>query len=178
MKNNLRSILTATLALTVIAGVITALLAGTNLLTRDTIAELTEQAATKARQEVIAADSFDEKTITVSGKTYTYHHALKNNQPVGYVFTIETSGKSGGLVVMTGIDLDGKVTGVKVTENNETVGYIDKVTKGGLFDALVGQSATAGVDTVSQATKTSKGILDGVDKALALYAAVKGEGQR
>lgn len=88
---------------------------------------------------------------------------------MGYVFTASVTGKSAGLVVMTGITAEGTISGVKVTEENETAGYVDKVTKGGLLDAFSGKNAaplTLGkdVDGVSQATKTSKGITDGVNQ--------------
>lgn len=174
MKDKILSVVGAALTLTVIAGGITALLAGTNLLTRDTIAARSEQAATEARQQVLAADSFEEATITIDGEEVVYHKGMKDGNTVGYVFSVSSSGKSAGLVVMTGVDTDGTVTGVAVTENNETAGYVEKVEKAGLLAAMVGQSSTDGVDTVSQATKTSHGILDGVDRALTIYEAVKG----
>ena len=91
---------------------------------------------------------------------------------IGYVFTAVSTGKSAGLVVMTGVDASGTVTGVAVTEDSETAGYIAKVTDGGLFETLKGRQNTDGVDTVSQATKTSKGILKGVDKALEYFAQI------
>ena len=75
---------------------------------------------------------------------------------------------------MTGVDTDGKVTGVAVTDDSETAGYVDKVTKAGLLERIAGQTSTDGVDTVSQATKTSKGILRGVDGALKAYQAIAG----
>ena len=59
---------------------------------------------------------------------------------------------------------------------------MDKVTKGGLLAAFSGKTAaplTLGkdVDGVSQATKTSKGITDGVNQAIAYYEDVtKGGG--
>lgn len=174
MKAKLLSVVSAALALAVIAGGITALLAGTDMLTRDTIAARSEQAATEARQLVLTADSFEEATVTVDGGEVVYHKGIKDGAAVGYVFSVSGSGKSAGLVVMTGVDMDGTVTGVAVTENNETAGYVDKVEKAGLLAAMVGRSSTDGVDTVSQATKTSKGILNGVEQALAIYEAVKG----
>lgn len=177
MNKNLRDIVISTLALAVIGGGVTAALAGTNALTADRIATINEQTATAARQAVIDADSFEEASVTMDGKEVRYHRALKNGDLVGYVFTAAVSGKSSGLVVMTGIAADGTVTGVEVTEENETAGYVDKVRKAGLFGAFTGKSSTDGVDTVSQATKTSKGILHGVELALSYYQTIGKEGE-
>ena len=173
------SILIAALALTLIAGIATAALAGTNALTKDIIAANNEKAANEARRAVFSqADTFEEQQLTVDEKTIVYHVAKKGEDTIGYVFTATTKGKSAGMVVMTGVNADGTVCGVKVTENSETAGYIATVTKGGLFEAFIGKTSTDGVDAVSRATKTSDGIIDGVDKALAYYAQIapaKGE---
>ena len=158
----------------VIAGVTTALLAGTNLLTKDTIAQRNEEIENQTRLQVLAADSFEAATVEVDGEEMTYYKGIKGGETVGYVFTVTTSGKSSGLVVMTGVDIDGVVTGVAVTDNNETAGYVEKVEKGGLLNAITGRSSVDGVDTVSQATKTSKGILHGVESALEVYQAIAG----
>lgn len=168
------SIAISALALTVIAGVATAALAGTNALTKDIIAQNNAATADAARRTVFAeAESFEEHTLTVDGNEVVYYTALKGGEEVGFVFTAVTSGKSAGLTVMTGVDSNGTVTGVAVTEDSETAGYIDKVTDGGLFDTLKGRTSTDGVDTVSQATKTSKGILKAVDTALDYFALIE-----
>lgn len=173
MKGATKTILTSVIALTLIGAVATAALAGTNALTADRIAQNNEATATAARQTVIEADSFEARTLTADGEEVTYHAALKGGETVGYVFSVASRGKSSGLVVMTGVATDGTITGVTVTEDNETAGYVDKVEKGGLFDALGGKTSTDGVDTISQATKTSKGVLQGVEQALAYYEQVK-----
>lgn len=172
MNGAVKTILRSAGTLTLIAAVATAALAGTNALTAGKIAENNEVAATAARRTVIDADTFEERSLAVEGGEVTYYAALSGGETVGYVFSVTTSGKSSGLVVMTGVSPDGAVTGVAVTQDNETAGYVDKVTKGGLLDALRGQSATDGVDTVSQATKTSKGVLRGVQQALDYYAQI------
>ncbi len=170
----LGSIILSVLALTLIAAVATAALAGTNALTKDIIAENNAAAADAARRTVFsAADTFEERTLTADGNEIAYHAALKDGVVVGYVFTAVTNGKSAGLTVMTGIDTGGTVTGVAVTEDDETAGYIAKVTEGGLFETLKGRQSTDGVDTVSQATKTSKGILKGVDKAFDYFVQIR-----
>ncbi len=175
---HLKEILISALALMIIAGAVTAALAGTNALTSGIIAERTEAAETAARLEVIDADRFEKRTVTVGETEQVYYTAYADEQVVGYVFTTVASGKSAGLTVMTGISTNGTVTGVKVTEDNETAGYVAKVVKAGYLDAFVEKPAEPltfkqDVDAVSQATKTSKGICDAVNKAIAAYQAIK-----
>lgn len=174
---NIRDILISSVSLAVIAGVVTAALAGTDALTKNTIAQRNEQAETEARLQVIEAESFEKQALTdAEGKEIVYYAARKGAETVGYVFTVTSTGKSSGLVVMTGIAADGRVTGVTVTDDNETAGYVDKVKKGGLFDAFRDKETTDGgftlgedIDGISQATKTSRGVTEGVNKAVAYY---------
>lgn len=169
---NLKEILISAFALTVIAACVTAALAGTNALTKDTIAAQTQAAETAARKEVINADAFEKQTTA----DFEYYVATKGSETVGYVFTVESSGKSSGLVVMTGISVNGTVTGVVITAESETAGYVDKVVKAGLLTELKDKTDVSGVDGVSQATKTSKGIIAAVETALQYYKTVTGGG--
>ncbi len=171
---HVKTILLSVLALTLIAGIATAALAATNDFTKDIIAQNQAATADAARRDVFpAAESFAQKTLTVKDAEVTYYEAQKGDELLGYVFTTVTRGKSAGLTVMTGVNVDGTVCGVKVTEDGETAGYIDTVTAGGLFEAFVGKTSVDGVDTVSQATKTSHGVIDGVELALSYFAAIK-----
>ncbi len=162
----IKDIIVSAAALMVIGGAVTAALAGTNALTAGTIAD---------RMQVIDADDFEELTLDDGGDAVIYYRAVKDGQTAGYVFTTVTTGKSGGLTVMTGIRTDGAVSGVAVTSDNETAGYVDKVRGAGLLDAFTGKEAAGGfrlgetVDGVSQDTKTSRGITEGVDKAARLF---------
>lgn len=179
MQNNWKEIAISALALCVIAGVATAALAGTNALTAGTIAEQNAAIENAARKQVIDADTFEKKTLTAEDEEIEYYEAIKDGAAVGYVFTATATGKSSGLVIMTGIGADGTVTGVKVTADNETAGYVDKVTGAGLLERFAGKAAEkfqlgSNIDGVSQATKTSKGVTDGVNKAVAYYQIIRG----
>ncbi|MDD3693422.1 MAG: FMN-binding protein [Oscillospiraceae bacterium] len=178
MKNkiDIKEIVISAVILAVIAGGVTTALAATNTLTAPVIATITEQEETKARQQVIDADSFEKHTLDDGEKQVTYYTAIKNGDVVGYVFSVSSTGKSSGLVVMTGISANGSITGVSVTSDNETAGYVDKVKNAGLFDRFSGKAASKNlelgtdIDGVSQATKTSKGVTDGVNKAIEYYS--------
>ncbi len=180
-----RDILISALALMIIGALVTAALAGTNALTKDTITKRTEEVETAARKEVIVAESFQKAELKVDGDTVTYYVALQGDETVGYVFTNTAVGKSSGLVVMTGISVEGKVTGVKITDDNETAGYVDKVEKRGFLQKLVGWNAATEIklgkgegeiEAVSQATKTSDGVRKAVNEAMSWYKLVKGGG--
>lgn len=171
MNATAKAILRSAGTLTLIAAVATAALAGTHALTAVRIAQNEEEVATQTRQTVIEADAFAPQSLPDGT---TYYVATKEDTVAGYVFTVVTSGKSSGLTVMTGVSVEGTITGVAITTDNETAGYVDKVTKGGLPEALRGQRTTDGVDTVSQATKTSKGVLNGVQQALEYYKQISG----
>ena len=125
---------------------VTAALAGTNALTEGVIARRAEETENAARRQVIDADSFEKATLTDEGEEVVYYLAQKDGATVGYVFTTVTTGKSSGLTVMTGLDTAGTVTGVQVTADNETAGYVDKVVNGGLLDAMKGQNVPDGLD--------------------------------
>ena len=175
----LRQILLPVLALTLIAACMSAALAATNALTAGIIADRAQQAADAARRQVISADRFEELSLGDTGQDkITCFRAVTNGQTAGYVFTAVTSGKSAGLTVMTGILADGTVSGVVITQDNETAGYVDNVTKGGLPSSFVWQKAGVfelgkHVDKVSNATKTSKGIIAAVNLACRYYEKIK-----
>ena len=177
--NDKREIIVPALILAAIAGVVTMLLAVTNMITADRIDEILRQESTAARLKVIAADSFEQRTLDDGGKTVEYYAAIKDGAEIGYVFTAISSGKGSGMIVMTGINIDGKITGVTVIDDNETAGYVGKVERGGLFEKLTGiiphGKLTVGsdVDGVSQATKTSKGVVDGVNHAVEYFGMIK-----
>ena len=123
-KKNIKDIVISASALAVMAGGVTAALAGTNALTKDTIAARNEETENKARLQVIEADDFEKQTLTAEGEEVVYYAAVKGGETVGYVFTASATGKSSGLVVMTGISSEGKITGVTVTDDNETAGAL------------------------------------------------------
>lgn len=171
MKKSAREIVISAIALMVIAAVVTAALAATNLLTKDKIDTLLTEKETAARAEVIADAEFEEATLADGN---SYYVAKKNGETVGYIFTVVSKGKSSGLTVMTGVGVDGKVIAVKITNDEETAGYVDRIVKDGFLDKMVGKSDVSDVDTVSNATKTSDGVRKAVKKALEYYQQVKG----
>ena len=184
IKINVKEILICALSLAIIAAGITAALALTNAATAGRIEELYQENQSNLRQQVIDADSFAEIKFAVDDGEVTCYTANKGDELVGYVFTVSSTGKSSGLVVMTGISVEGKVTGVVIVDENETAGYVDKVKKAGFLGRLTGWDSNtklkvgSNIDGASQATKTVKGIAEGVNKALEYYHSLaSGEGK-
>lgn len=177
MRNG-KSILVAALTLTIITAAVVAALGLTDLLTKDTIEQQAVAATNDACKTVLpAADSFTLKDGDWADGVIAVYEARKGDTLCGYVIKTSTNGKSSGLEVMTGIDMKGAVMGVEVVANGETAGYVDTVKNGGLLERLKGVTGSAAsVDGVSQATKTSNGIKDGVTLALQTFKEVTANG--
>lgn len=191
MKNkSLKEILVPAIMLFVIAAVCTALLAGTNLLTKDKIAEIAVQTEMKAKSAVFeSAKSFsDEKNVTVNEKEYVYYDALdEKGNVMGYVFSVTVKSYGGDLSAMVGISSEtDKITGVEITAISDTPGLGMKVDSSDFLSQYIDRSGNIGVNknektdteiqAVSGATISSKAVTEAVNQAFSAYEAVKAGG--
>ena len=105
-KLNPKAVLKPAVSLFLICLIVTALLAGVNMLTADRIAALAVQTAEDSQKVVLPnAASFEEvDEDTVKGLD-------GSGQLAGYVITTEAKGYGGTIEVMTGITADGSVSG-------------------------------------------------------------------
>jgi electron transport complex protein RnfG len=183
-----KSIGIPTLKLFVIATVVTVLLFLTNSSTEAKIAQNQIESDIQSRQEVLPdADGFEEATVTVEGVEYTYYVATNG---VGYVFSGSNKGYGGDVVSMVGINTNGEIVKVKVTEyGNETAGlgakwgatdtagderraqYQGAIPADGEF-AVTKDGGT--IEAVSGATITSRAVTRDVNDAIKQYNAVVG----
>ncbi|MBP5202074.1 4Fe-4S binding protein, partial [bacterium] len=91
----------------------------------------------------------------------------------------ETSvaGFGGNLRVVVGISPDGKIAGIELGENYESVGFIERVRETGFFEKWNGlsveEAAKADVDTVSGATMSTRAIKSMVALNLSKYSGMK-----
>ncbi len=188
MKNkNFKEIALPAIMLFIIALVCTALLAGTNMLTKDRIADLQLQTAKEAKMAVMnEASSFaNEKTIDVDGNTVTYYDAIDDEgNIIGYVFNTTTKSYGGDVSCMVGISSEtNKITGVKIISINDTPGlgmkansedflsqYIDR---GGNIGVNKNKSTDTEIKAITSATITSKAVTDAVNQAFSAYETVK-----
>lgn len=106
---------------------VTLALALTNFVSAPVIAANTEKAAIENRIALLPdADNFTDATGSIdlaseTGKaTVTEVYTADNG--AGAVFTVDTSSFGGNMTMMIGVDADGAITGVKVTDHADTPG--------------------------------------------------------
>ena len=135
------------LVLVVICFVTTFLLAFVYGVTAPIIAENTAKAASEARMTLLpAADNFTESgadlVVYEEGKVYVEDCYVADNGE-GMVVTVKSNSYGGMLTAMVGIDKDGAVTGVQVTEHADTPGVGTKAHAEGHLKQYVGHTELA-----------------------------------
>ena len=157
MKNKLLpSIVLASICI-----IVAFLLAAVNTVTAPKIAEIQAQKVQNALSavypggvnfvEIDKADSMPENVLSV--------HTEDGG---GYVFQVEVKGYKSGLIVMCGIDPDGKVTGADFVKSNETLSA-----EVGLGKSYVSQSLDSFEPILTTgATKTTKAYAEAISIAL------------
>ncbi len=186
MKGKIKEILIPTVALFVISLISTALLGGTNALTKDKIAEVAAETAAKARTLVLVdATDFEEAKLTLNETEYTYYIGKNaNGETVGYTVTTLDKSYGGDIEVMTGFDTDGKITGVEILTIDDTPGlgmnakndefrnqYIEK---SGELTVSKTASADDEIQAITGATITSKAVTRCVNLASEIVVQAKG----
>jgi len=167
-------------------------------LTKDTIAQRTEEAKTKARQEVLSvAKEFNELDIKseLSGQESILkmvtgaYSGLSDGNIVGYVFSVVNKGYGGDINITVGIDMEGKITGVNIGKNNETPGLGSKATPEitdqlkdlkpvDTLKVVKGESDKAeDIQSISGATITSRAVTDAVQAAVDAASILLKEGK-
>lgn len=183
MKLDAKEVLKPTMILVAICLVMTALLAFTNMATKDAIAAQNAKEAAASRQVALpGADTFEQ-----SAKVEDCYVGKKGSDVVGYVLTTKASSYGGEIKVMTGIDKDGKVTGVILLSTNDTPGlglnaqkdsfrdqYKQKAPEKG-FEVVKGGGAKDGqINAMTGATISSKAVTTAVNEAITEFQKVKG----
>ena len=136
-----------TLVLSAICVVIVALLAVVNMITAPVIEAQQNAAANAALLEVLPeGKNFEELDLG----TYTLPTSIQKAWKAdgGYVIQSVVTGYKDGLIIMCGIDSEGKIAGAKYIQSNETLGA-----ENGLGDRFVGHTKdTITVDIVAGST--------------------------
>ena len=175
---NFKEVMKPAAILFVICVLVSAALAGTNLLTVDRIAEAAAKKAEESRMVVLpGAEAFEEAGGHYVGKD-------GSGQSVGYVFETEAKGYGGTVKVMTGISIQGDITGVIVLEHSETPGlganaekedfreqYKQPIanTVGGIEIVKYQTPAEGQIEAMTGATITSTAVTSAVNQAIAAY---------
>lgn len=174
-NSNFKENIFPALILVIICLVVTVALAGTYSVTNPVILQNQQKSADEARKEVLPkGDSFTEYDgKLVEGVDNCY---MADNKS-GMAVTAGYKGFGGTVTVMIGVDADGKVTGVKVTEHSETPGLGTKAADTEYLKQYQGVSEAgaasikddSNVDAVTGATITSNAVYQSVGEALAQF---------
>ena len=173
-----------TLTLLGICAVVALLLGVVNSVTKPIIEEFQAEKTAAAMSQVLPADEY-QKVETEYPNVTAMNKAMSGGEQIGYVVEVTSSGFGGTLSMVVGVDMDGAVTGVSVTDNSETANIGTKVVNDQtVLDRFIGMSHADGeitvnsgtnrFDGVSGATVSSKGVTAGVNTALAAVAEQKG----
>ena len=174
------SIITPAAMLTLFCVVITALLAGTNLITRSQIAKLEKKANKDAMTAICEAEQYKE------ADDGSYFEAVTGGKTTCYIFTETAPGYGGDVKVMTGINPDGTVKSIQVIDvTSETAGLGQNAKNESFTKQFEGKTngisvvkygaADNQINAVTGATISSKGVTECVNKALDTFEkSVKG----
>lgn len=184
--------------LLIICAIAAALLGFTNELTADKIQEQIDSASKNARQQVLqSADDFvkleeAELAKILANPDYSIikdvYQAKSKGEAVGYTVTVAPKGYGGAIEMIVGVDLEGKVQGVKVGTNNETPGLGKNAEKPAFSEQYNNKSWESPIQVIKNGTPkdneivaiagstiTSKGVTEGVNKAMAVAKELSGK---
>ncbi len=160
--------------------VVALLLSVVNMFTSGIIIEAQKEKDRQAMAEILpgggnAVSIYETLDKTKIGENITDVYYAEG---VGYIFRVTAMGKdSGGMVIMCGVDLDGKITRTKVTSEKETPSYAEKVYSrvDGEYGEYIGATSETISDIIiSGSTLTSRAYATAVRSALNAFEIVKG----
>lgn len=177
-----KDIIIPTISLFIICVIITAALAFTNALTKDTIAQ-NELNAQNESMKIVCPDADTFQLVSENDNGDIYAGLDKNGNVVGYAVSTQASGYGGAIKVMTGISTDASIIGIDVFYNDDETPGLGKNTSNESFtsqfkdllakDKIVVSKDYAGegqqVDAVTSSTISSRAVTDAVNKACELY---------
>lgn len=189
MKIKFKDILVPTVTLFVICLIVSALLAGTNALTKEPIAANELKKSQEAMQSVCpGAVSFE----ACEGEAEAYKALGESGEIIGFAISVAAKGYGGDVSVMVGIsnEDEGKVTGVEILSHDETPGlganatgesfredYKQDIPDGGFSVTKDGTGGADGkIDAITGATITSNAVTNAVNEAVEIYKSLGGEG--
>ena len=160
-----------TVVLSVICVAVALLLAVVNMVTKPIIDKAANDKANATLTVVLPeGESFEEIDLSTVELPASVTKAYKETNGKGYVFEMSVSGYKSGLVIMCGVDAEGKITGSKYTASSETFGKendLDNAYNGQALDSFA-------PNIISGATKTSNGYADAVKAALQAHVIMGG----
>lgn len=185
MKKLESSLTNMVLSLTLIAAIVTAMLAYVNQLTKGPIAEANQKALNEALKQVLpeGATAAEPQEFEVDGAKYTVYSATKGNENVGAAIKSVTNGFGGELKVLVGFDKEGNILNYSIMETSETPGlgskadtWFKKDGKGSIIGMNPGEKELTvskdggNVDAITASTITSRAFLKAVNNAYVIFS--------
>lgn len=149
--------------LVVISVITTALLAVTNYISSPIIAANSAASATATRKELLTeADAFTSlegacEYAVSDDQSAKVTEVYQADNGAGYVITVETKSFGGTLTMMVGLDAEGAITGVEVTDSSDTPGVGSKDAQPDYLAQYDGLTALNAQDVKKETVTTSDG---------------------
>ena len=140
--------------------------------TNQTIMERENRQQRELLAQVMPAATIATETPYVAEDALRILAGYSENELIGHCVEVEVQGFGGVIALIVGVDVNGEVTGVAVTDHREHTGIGGPATQSPYLDQYVGRSGTIrdtgynAVDAISGATDTCRAITAGVNKAL------------
>lgn len=174
------------LLITAIAG---GVLAFTNSFTGPIIAEMEKEESFGAFFDIFpdvddfleVEESLLEEITSDNSDIKEVYEVIEGEDIVGYALITSTGGYGGDITTITGINIEGSLAGIKVTDNSETPGLGTKIEEDDFSDSFKEKSTEdilIGVDSPSEdnevqiiagATISADGVIKGVNIAREAY---------
>lgn len=166
MKN-----LKPTLVLSCICMAVALILSAINMVTGPIIEANRNASANEALLVVLPdGEGFEEIDVAAAGLPSIVTNAYRETTGKGFVFRMSATGYQPGLVIMCGVDAEGKIVGVTHLETKDTYGK-----EAELNGKYIGQTLdTFSTQIIAGATKSSTGYSDAVSAALQSFVLVSG----
>lgn len=167
----MREIIRLGLILLVITSLAALILGGVNSMTAGIIEERALEESLEAIEaffpESDDAGVLDSSAILEYDLIEEVYEVRQDGEVIGYTFKTAPNGYDGPIEVLTGISVDGEITGIEILSQTETPGLGDRITTDDFKNQFAGLSADSDleVDTLSGATVSSNAVINGVDAA-------------
>ncbi|HZK57937.1 MAG TPA: RnfABCDGE type electron transport complex subunit G [Clostridia bacterium] len=178
----MRDIIKLGLTLLIVTAVSAGALSVTNDITKDIIQEKAIEANLAYMREILPdADDFEvveDPAVADIDEIEEAYRAIKGGDTSGYVIKTKTQGYGGDVIILTGINVDGTIAGMRVSSQSETPNLGDRITEeefGSQFEGLSAEKElklNEDVDQISGATTSSKAAIGGINASIELFNSV------
>lgn len=175
----MRDIVKLGLILLIVTAVSAGALSVTNDITKDIIEEKAIEANLAYMREILPdADDFkvvEDPAVADIDEVEEAYEAIKGGDTSGYVIKTKTQGYGGDVIILTGINIDGTVAGIRVASQSETPNLGTKIAEdefGSQFEGLAAEKElklNEDVDQVTGATISSRAAINGVNASIRLF---------